>query len=172
MMNLIVKIKSLFGISKKTLNCSEHPWGIPLESKSRLCKNPKKDWFCVKRGSKDFDNNQYKDRLDRLVCKSLDKVLKLEANRLDKEGVENAILKFKKAFHIVEWKDGELTSYKHLSEVASKGSQPWLKRNTLTLVECVLRMPKFKDKDEINVQDFVDQVFNPIIDVLESKSVE
>ena len=64
-----------------------------------------------------------KDRLDALDCKSLVKVLKLEVNRLDKEGVENPILKFKKALHIVEWQDGELTSYKHLS----KGSKPWLK---------------------------------------------
>ena len=35
-----------------------------------------------------------KDRLDALDCKSLVKVLKLEVNRLDKEGVENPILKF------------------------------------------------------------------------------
>ena len=164
MMNLIVKIKSFFGLSEKALNYSERPWDVPLESKSRLCKNPKEDWICVKRGSK--------DRVDALVCKSLDKVLKLEANRLDKEGVENAILKFKKVFHIVEWQDGELTSYKNLSEVVSKGSKPWLKPGTLTLVKYVLEKPQFKNKDEINIQDFVDQIFNPIIDILESKSVE
>lgn len=144
-------------------------WDAPLESKSKLCKTPKEDWICVKSGGKDFKNNQHKDRVDKLVCKSLDKVLKIEANRLDKEGVENAILKFKKAFHIVEWQDGELTSYKHLTEVVAKGSKPWLKRSTLTLVECVLRMPQFKNRNEISVKDFVDQVFNPVIDILKAE---
>lgn len=112
---------------------------------------------------------QRKEMTDRLVCKSLDKVLKFEADRLDKEGVENAILKFKKAFHIVEWQDGELTSYEHLSEVVSKGSKPWLKKNTLILVECTLRLPKFKNQTEIDVQEFIDHIFNPVIGILKAK---
>lgn len=117
-------------------------------------------------------NKLHNERTSRLVCNSLDKVLMREANRLEKEGVENAILKFKKAFHIVEWLDGELTSYKHLSEVVSKGSKPWLKRNTLILVECALRVPQFKNQTEIVVQEFVDYVFNPVIDILNTESLD
>ena len=170
-MRLLTKFKNLISRKKKELNPSKSLWDTPIKSQSRLCKSPKEDWICVKSGGKDFKSNQYKNSVDKLVCKSLDKVLKIEANRLDKEGVENAILKFKKAFHIVEWQDGELTSYKHLSEVVAKGSKPWLNRNTLTLVECTLRLPQFKNQTEISVQSFVDQVFNPLIDILKADSL-
>ena len=161
-MRLLTKFKNLISRKKKGLNTSKSLWDTPIKSQSRLCKSPKEDWICVKSGDKDFKSNQYKD--------DVDKVLKIEANRLNKEGVENAILKFKKAFHIVEWQDGELTSYKHLSEVVAKGSKPWLNRSTLTLVECTLRLPQFKNQTEISVKDFIDQVFNPVIDILKAES--
>ena len=95
------------------------------------------------------------------------KDIELAKNKIQKTGVDNSVLVFRKAFHIVDGRgetDRQTTSYEHLMSTASQGVKPWLKPVMLKLTRNTLSLPMFKESNKINVEQFVSTVFVPVID--------